>query len=93
VSYVLVEAFNNGNFILSQTMIQRKMKADSVGIIIGIQGLSMALSLGIFVPLIGFLYDTFGRNVAFLMPLSFLTPYVISLFVLIIYRRNKKYDD
>ena len=69
------------------------MEPDSRGIIIGLQGFMFALSLGIFVPLIGWVYDNHGGVIAQRVPFGLMLTYVITLFIFIVYRHKHNYKD
>tara|TARA_B110000285_G_C15066934_1_gene585674 strand:+ start:1072 stop:1431 length:360 start_codon:yes stop_codon:yes gene_type:complete len=86
-AFISTEAFNGANFVLLQTMLQKKMQPDSRGTIIGLQGITIAAGMGISIATIGRVYDDVGHRHAFAIPFVAFFLYWVALTILIIYRK------
>jgi hypothetical protein len=75
VSSIIISALNNGNFVLTRTMLMQELKENSRGAILSIEGLITFVFLMIYHKLLGFTYDSLSKKFTFIIGFLFLGVY------------------
>ena len=89
MAYTVCECCNGASFILTQTMLQKRMQPDSRGTIVSFQGVTFGLGIGIHKVLVGKLYDGWSHKGAFAIVFCEVAVYWVSLGFFIVYRWMK----